>query len=59
MARLLMDQAQARLKDEPSDDEPPVPAQKSSSTENSDSSQGSTNQDPYGPEFQDAQDPYA
>ncbi|XP_028104462.1 uncharacterized protein LOC114303520 [Camellia sinensis] len=58
MARLLMNQAQAQLKDDPSDDDPPTPAQKTSSEDSLDSSQGSTNQDPYGPELQDAQDPY-
>ncbi|KAL7234587.1 hypothetical protein ACSBR1_018097 [Camellia fascicularis] len=59
MARLLMDQAQAQLKDEPFDDEPPALAQKSSSSSSSNSTAQSTSFDPYAAHFQNAQDPYA
>ncbi|KAL7207562.1 hypothetical protein ACSBR1_029497 [Camellia fascicularis] len=45
MAKLLMAQAKSQIEDETS--------------EESSSSEASTNDDPYRPQFQDAQDPYA
>ncbi|KAL7254692.1 hypothetical protein ACSBR1_008940 [Camellia fascicularis] len=45
MAKLLMAQAKSQIEDEASDD--------------STSSEASTSHDPYGPQFQDTQDPYA
>ena len=45
MAKLLMAQAKPQIEDEASDDTA--------------SSEASTSHDPYGPQFEDAQDPYA